>query len=162
MKNSDVVLNATKNKEKYFAVHCKCGHAGKGKYVEIIFAVKAENGKEAAEKARNIPRVKHNKKDAIIDCCEISFAEFKQLVEKNKKDPYLQCKNKQEQRLIEDFYSRIKSEEEKPVLKKTKNERKEFVKYKLKKQKEVIDTYLGSIDNEYPFEKGNENYEISF
>ena len=50
----------------------------------------------------------------------------------------LKCKNIQQQRSIDGFESRIIKEPEKEVLKKSKQERKEFVKYKLKKQKLFI------------------------
>ena len=42
---------------RYFAVETKCGHVGKNKCIYIWFAVKAENGKQAAARAREYKRV---------------------------------------------------------------------------------------------------------
>ncbi len=86
---------------KYFKVVAKCGHVGRKKYVPITFAVKAKNGKEAAEIARWIPRVKHQHSDAILDCEKISYEEFQEINKKNELDDYLKCKNVQQQNLID-------------------------------------------------------------
>ena len=138
MENTSIILNDAKNGQKYYAVHCKCGHVRPNRYVEIVFAVMAYNGKEAARKARGFARVKHNKKSAIIDCYEITREEYEAIIKANENDPYLKCKNIQEQRSIDGFESRIIKEPEKELPKKTKQERKDFVKYKLKKQKLFI------------------------
>ena len=95
----------------YFEVQAKCGHVGKGKCIFIYFAVKAENKKVAAAKARNYKRVKHGHKDAIRNVREISHTEYIKLLNTNKKDPYLQCKNIQQQRDIECFEDRIEVDE---------------------------------------------------
>lgn len=141
MENSAIVLNDAKNGQKYYAVHCRCGHVGLKHYVEIVFAVMANSRKEAAKKARGFARVKHNKKNAIIDCYDITREEYEALIEVNKNDPYLKCKNIQEQRLIEGFESRILEEPISAILKKSKQERKELVKYKFKKQKQFIEAF---------------------
>ena len=60
-------------KNKFYAVVTKCGHVGNGKYREVTFPINTDSGKEAAEIARWIPRVKHHKKDAIINVTEISY-----------------------------------------------------------------------------------------
>lgn len=93
-----------------YKVIAKCGHVGKGKYIPITFAINANDGKEAARIARNIPRVKHNKKDAIINVIKIDLEEYLSLKEKNANDPYLTCKNKQEQNCF-DLEERIIHEE---------------------------------------------------
>ncbi len=141
MENSAIVLNNAKKGQKYFAVHCRCGHVGLGHYVEIVFAVIANSRKEAAKIARGFARVKHNKKNAIIDCYEISREEYDAIIEANKNDPYLKCKNIQEQRSIKGFESRVLEEPINLAFKKTKQEREELVKYKLKKQKQFIETF---------------------
>ena len=138
MENETILLNDTNNRQKYYAVHCRCGHVGPNSYVEIVFAIIAGSGKEAAAKARRFARVKHNKKNAIIDCYEITREEYDAIIETNKNDPYLKCKNIQEQRLIEGFESRVLKEPEKLSLRKNKKERKDFIKFKLKKQKQLI------------------------
>jgi len=146
MEKDAIVLNDVKNEKKFYAVCCKCGHVRPTRYVEITFAIIADNGKEAAEKARRIARVKHNKKYAILSCKEISKEEFDALNESNRNDPYLKCTNVQEQRLIEGFESRILNEPEVVTYKKSKKERKDLIEYKLKKQnlciKELNETML--------------------
>ena len=56
---------------KYFMVTVKCGHVGKNNYYKGTIFLKAENGKEAARRARECPRVKHDQKDAILNVEEI-------------------------------------------------------------------------------------------
>ena len=65
--------------KKYFEVQAMCGHVGKGKYIPISFPVIAINGKEAAEKVRSYPRVKHHYKKAILNVWEISFDSYLKL-----------------------------------------------------------------------------------
>ena len=96
---------------RYFAVETKCGHVGKNKCIYIWFAVKAENGKLAAARAREYKRVKHHHKDAIKKVREISYEEFIQLRFENMSDPYLQCKNIQQQRELDNFEERIEVDE---------------------------------------------------
>lgn len=117
---------------KYFKVTCKCGHVGIKHFIRISFPVIAATGKGAAEIARYIPRVKHDHKDAILDCKEISFEQYKELQQINRNDPYLFCKNKQEQEMIEDFSERLEIEPR--FLKEIKKNRRESVKYRIKKQ----------------------------
>ena len=62
--------------KNYFEVIAKCGHVGRNKYIPIKFAVEAESGKDAAAMVRRFPRVKHNHKDAILDCKEIFYEEY--------------------------------------------------------------------------------------
>ncbi len=95
----------------YYAVLTKCGHVGKDKCIKIWFAVKAENSKVAALKARKYKRVKHNHKDAIIQVREITFEEYKCFRFENDNDPYLQCKNIQQQRTIKNFEDRVEPDE---------------------------------------------------
>ena len=92
---------------RYYEVIAKCGHVGKGKYVLITFACVAENGKEAAAKARACARVKHHHKDAIRNVREVLFEEYIKLKAENDADPYLHCKNRQEQNKIPGFEERI-------------------------------------------------------
>ncbi len=96
---------------KYFAVETKCGHVGKSKCIYIWFAVKAENGKVAAAKAREFKRVKHHHKYAIREVREISFGEYIQLQLANANDPYLHCKNVQQQRRLNNLEERIEEDE---------------------------------------------------
>ena len=124
-----------KNQEKYYSVITKCGHVGKRNYIPIKFAIIAESGKEAAKIARQFPRVKHNHKDAILEVKEIDFSEYLEIIELNCNDPYLKCRSKYEQNMIENFYERLKYDSHNEKIVYDKNERKAKVKFKQKKFK---------------------------
>jgi len=96
-----------KMNEKYYCVIAKCGHVGKKNYIPIAFAVKSTSLKEAAKLVRRFPRVKHHDKNAIISCKEITLESFNELLEINKRDPYLHCSNRQEQKMISGFEERV-------------------------------------------------------
>ena len=96
---------------KYYSVTTKCGHVGKRYYLPLTFAIRAESAKEAARIAREMPRVKHDHKDAIQSVLEISRGEYIALRQQNDADPYLQCKSVQEQRMIETIYDRLVEED---------------------------------------------------
>lgn len=117
---------------KYFKVTCKCGHVGINYFIRISFPIVATCGKDASSIARYIPRVKHDHKDAILDCKEISSKEYLELQIINNKDPYLKCECKQEQEMIDNFSSRLELEPR--LLKKEKKTKRESVEYRLKKQ----------------------------
>ena len=92
---------------KYFKVIAKCGHVGKGNYVPVAFAVKAESRSAASQKVMCYHRVKKQLKDATISCEEIDKHSYMELMRVNANDPYLHCKCKRQQREIEDFISLI-------------------------------------------------------
>ena len=117
---------------KYFKVTCKCGHVGIKYCIRISFPIVATCGKDASSIARYIPRVKHDHKDAILDCKEISYNEYLELQIINNNDPYLKCECKQEQEMIDNFSSRLELEPR--LLKKEKKTKRESVEYRLKKQ----------------------------
>ena len=98
---------------KYYEVVAKCGHVGRNNCVFIHFACAAYDEKDAAYKVRFFPRVKHDQKDAIKSVREISFEEFMILKSQNDADPYLHCKNLQEQKKIPDFEIRVISDKRK-------------------------------------------------
>lgn len=83
----------------FFEVCAKCGHVGRGRYVDKVFAVISKDGREAASIARQIPRVKHHQKDAIRYVKEIDYERFCEILSINELDPYFMCTNIQEQRL---------------------------------------------------------------
>lgn len=83
---------------KYYEVTVKFGHVGKNKYYKGNIYLKAENGKEAASKARECPRVKHDHKDAILSVTELDYETFQELWKRNKEISYFSCYNIQEQR----------------------------------------------------------------
>lgn len=134
----------------YFNVTCRCGHVGKGRYVPISFPVIANSRKEASKIGRDIPRVKHHNKKAIISCTEISYQAYLELRKLNAKDEYLRCKNIQQQRAIENFESRIVYD---PQIKNTKRksleERDQIINYKRKKNHEAIKSAMEMMSYNY-------------
>jgi len=134
---------------KYFKVVMKCGHVGKKRYVPITFAVKAINGKDAAEKARLFPRVKHSQKYAVLDCERITYEEYVNIYKMNGQDEYLKCKNIQQQNLI-DMSDRILDDpyyfEKLNKIRHIKTvddilKRKERIEYRRKKEKCIISSF---------------------
>jgi len=101
-----------------YEVCAKCGHVGRNYYVDKIFAVKAESGKEAAAIVRNLPRVKHDHKDAIRYVEVIDESRFEEIRKTNSEDPYFSCKNIQEQRAAGDIE---KVEEERIIARARRN-----------------------------------------
>jgi len=101
----------------YYIVTAKCGHVGKGRYVPIDFPVLAKDKKEAAEKTRHFPRVKHHQKDAIINVMEVNKEEYLRQMELNNNNEYLHCKNVQDQLRISNFADMIVEERIKEIVK---------------------------------------------
>lgn len=81
-----------------YEVDVKCGHVGKNYYIIKTVPVKAETGTEAADKARHMPRVKHDHPDAIRQVRVVDAPRFFELVAVHNSDPYFQCRSIQEQR----------------------------------------------------------------
>ena len=105
---------------KYYRVKVKCGHVTRNNYIPKTFYIKAEEGKEAAAKARKIPRVKHDKKFAILSVEKITKDEYLEGIRINKEDPYLTVTSVQEQRIMcPNLDEEIVREEETITYKKT-------------------------------------------
>lgn len=116
---------------KFFRVKVKCGHVGKSNFVLIDYAVCAEDKKQAAAKARKMPRVKHDHKDAIREVEEISYREYKNIKKGYSNINYMTCKNIQEQRNYDNLGVNIYKEDRKKDYKSKKANCKE---YKLKRK----------------------------
>ena len=127
-------------KSKFFRVTCKCGHVGRQFFIRIDFPVNADSGKEAAEIARNMPRVKHNHKDAILNCVEIDYEEYQIIQKINNNDPYLKCKNPQEQAHILGFANRLETETN--YIKIVNKSRRNVVEFKNKKRAAFEKSYV--------------------
>ena len=121
--------------KKYYIVGTKCGHVGRNKWIEINIPIIADSGKEAAFKARMTPRVKHHKKDAILFVKEVSGVEYLVCLKEYRKDPYVKCKNIQDQRMIENFNCRVKENE---IEEREFRNKKESARFKNKKQQILI------------------------
>lgn len=120
---------------KHYAVTAQFGHVGRGKYLPKTIAILAESGEEAAEKVRWMPRVKHHRKDAIIDVRKISEEEYQILNEDNRNDPFFRVSSKQEQEKLCEGIEDLVIEYEKLDLRQRKIERDNKVKFKMKKNK---------------------------
>lgn len=83
---------------KYFNITVKFGHVGKSNFYKGYLYLKTESKKDAAEKARYCPRVKHDHKDAILNVEEIDKDLYFEGLEKNRAIRYFSCYNVQEQR----------------------------------------------------------------
>lgn len=94
-------------KTKYYKVTAKCGHVGKGNYVPINFAVRANSASEAAQVTKRFPRVKKQLWDCIIACVEITKKEYKEILKNNREDPYLRCKCARDHAFVLDEEERI-------------------------------------------------------
>ena len=83
---------------KMYEVVAKCGHVGRKYYAQKNFAVFALNGRDAAKITRELPRVKHHHKDAILSVREIDEQRFYEIKEITSRDPYFSCTCIQDQR----------------------------------------------------------------
>ena len=96
---------------RYYEVTAKCGHVGKGFYIPITFPVRAHSAAEAASVTREFPRVKHDHKDAILFVREVDADEYDDQRTVNNYDPYLMCRNRQDQlREYDAIYNRLEEE----------------------------------------------------
>lgn len=99
---------------RYFVGLCKLGHAdSKNYYIQKNLYVSAENAKEAAEKFRMMPRVKHDAANYLLELKEIDRAQYLLGLKQNNEDPFFKCKTIQEQRVYcpEIFDLRIPEDE---------------------------------------------------
>lgn len=94
--------------KKYFKVTAKCGHVGRNNYIPMDFFVAADSGTEAAAAVRQMPRVKHDHKDAILNVERISFEAFCRGLHAFREDPFNKCTSIQQQRAtVADLEERI-------------------------------------------------------
>lgn len=126
-----------KELNNYFMVIAKCGHVGKRNYIPIKFAVHATDAKDAAKITRDFPRVKRNHKDAILKVEKISYEEYLEIKKINDEDPYLKCKSKQEQNMIDNLSERLEVDLHNQDIEYDKTARKSRIQYKLRKYKEI-------------------------
>ena len=121
--------------KKYYKIVAKCGHVGRKNYIEVAFAVMAEDIHEATTITRYIPRVKHHKKDAISSAEEITYEEYLLLRAENDSNPYLKCTSKQQQKMIQDQISPLIRPIVEPVEKRTKRS---GVQYRMRREREYL------------------------
>ena len=83
-----------------YEVQAKCGHVRKNMYTLKTFAISASSRVEAAALVRNLPRVKHHHRDAILRVVEIDWNRYYEIQHLNRQDLYFQCHSIQEQRCL--------------------------------------------------------------
>lgn len=140
----------------WFAVLAKCGHVGRHYYIVKEFLIPARNKREAALKARCIPRVKHDRKDAILKVSQIDSEEASRRLKLRHDDPYFCCRNRLDQRILCPDWEEIRIRE--PTPKKYWHERnKEVINFKHRKEKEQTKARLMA-----PYEyKDNDEFDDS-
>lgn len=114
---TSVVTMQDSIKVKNFKVVVKCGHVGKNRYYPGVFVVKALTASEAASKARNLPRVKHEAKHAILDVKEIDYKEVERIFKKREKEIYFHINNAKQRKILNPLIQRLVVKEEKPHYK---------------------------------------------
>lgn len=87
---------------KAFLVTARCGHVGQTRYIPITYPVLAKDGTEAAAQVRDFPRVKHHQKLAILKVEAVAWADYQHQKDINRMDPYLRCRNRQQQTVFEE------------------------------------------------------------
>lgn len=131
---------------EHYLVKAQFGHVGRNNYIIKTIPVYAEDGKEAAYKVRWMGRVKHNRKDAIIEVRKCALEEYLEQKEINANDPYFSVHSKQEQEaLCGDIADQIISYE--LPSKVNKLERVNKIKYKMKKNKLIHNEALYIMRN---------------
>ena len=136
---------------KMYEVACKCGHVGRKHYVLVHFPIKAANGQEAAKIARSMGRVKHDHKDAILSVERIDEDRYRELMLMNRNDPYLNCNNIQEQRVI-DITDRLVDEKEEVSYMKKKEKPLKILYYgkeKIRRPKYFINNFFNFENNDW-------------
>lgn len=83
------IVTSNGGADKYFAIVAKCGHCGMGRYIPILFEVRARDKDAAIDIIRNIPRVKSDNKEVILFLTEITYREYLLINAINRHDPYL-------------------------------------------------------------------------
>ncbi len=129
--------------DKYFRVVAKCGHVGRGNYIEVAFAIVAEDIHSATAIVRSLPRVKHHRNDAISSAADLPYDEYLLLRKENDLNPYLKCTSKQEQRLIFDDIAPYIQRIADPVYRKS--SKRENAKYHWRKEQEYIASFSADI-----------------
>ena len=133
--------------KNYYAVTAQFGHVGRGKYLPKKVAIIAENGEEAAEKVRWMPRVKHHRKYAIMEVKKISREEYLELKKQNENDPYFKATSDKEQKKLCPEIRKQAIKYSTNCSKHKKTDRAEKIKFKMKKNKLVYNDAIYCMRN---------------
>ncbi len=80
----------------YYLVYAKCGHVGKGNYLEIAFPVYAKTAHDAAQLVLKKPKVKKHLKNAITSVEEIDCEKYFDELEAFKNNDYIKAHSKRD------------------------------------------------------------------
>ena len=117
---------------KYYLVTAKCGHVGKGKYIEVDFPIYARTKNEAAQKCLKKKKVKKQLKNAISWVREITLEEYEQKLISFKNNKYIKAHTKRE---IIEYWEIARAMSNDNQRKRSFQNREERIAYILKKNK---------------------------
>ena len=123
---------------KYFLVTAKCGHVGRGKYLEIEFPIFAESKSAAAQMCLKRPKVKKHLKNAISSVCEIDEDSYNSKLINFRNNTYVRAYTKKE---IGEWFDYVQELNLGPPKKRSFSDRKERINY-LKKKNKYREEYL--------------------
>ena len=118
---------------KYYLVIAKCGHVGKGKYVEVEFPVYAVDKHSASQMCLKLGKVKKHLKNAISNIYEISYEEYLTKLEDYNDNKFVRAHTKKE--IVDYIDSAHRLESDKKGYKHSFKSRNERVLYLLKRNK---------------------------
>lgn len=120
------------NDIKYYLVTAKCGHVGKGNYIEIEFPTYAKSAHDASQLVLTRPKVKKHLKNAITAIYEIDYEEYLKRLDSFKNNEYIKSHYKKEISTLDLIINRIDS----PIIYKSSfKSRIERVNYIMKRNK---------------------------
>ena len=114
-------------------VLAKCGHVGRGNYIEVIFPIYAESAHEAAQIALKRPKVKKHLKNAITNVVEVEYDEYRNQLDEFNDNEYVKSHTKKE--VLEFMDSVLQLESNHKHYKTSFTSRLERVNYLLKKNR---------------------------
>lgn len=119
-------------KMKYYLVTAKCGHVGRGKFLEIAFPIYAMTKSDAAQICLKKSKVKKQLKNAISSVYEISFDEYRERMISFKDNGYIRAHTKKE---IIGFLDEVQTLDREKKWKKSFSSRQERIEFVMKKNK---------------------------
>lgn len=117
----------------YYLVYAKCGHVGKGNYLEVAFPVYAKTAHDAAQMVLKRPKVKKHLKNAITSVEEINYDDYLNELESFKNNDYIKAHSKKDLIICELDVNHLESSFKQ--YKKSFSSRMERVNYILKKNR---------------------------
>lgn len=125
----------------FYLVTAKCGHVGRGKYIDVVFPVIADNGSSAAQLILKRSKVKKQLKNAITSVEEISELEYKEFKQKDYFLDYLKAHSKREYDVNNYILKKLETKEKRKIEFESRNER---ISYIMRKNKVINNDYRDS------------------